>query len=864
MDFIRTFGLGQDVAWTLLGVIVLGLAAIALGVVLPPRLAGRRAPARTADDADVADVDEDGRDDVGADETDPEARQPGGLAARLGSLISAASAAALVVGVPVALLLLLVPGTFDGRLLRAAMVLAGILAGVIVAWRTAHVALALEDGPLSDEARRRALPRVGSVLTATAIAVPAVVAALAVFFLRADAGSALIGFAAGLAVVAVTVRVIGSFADMTALSAALLVGAEENELPRADSENPGAVHVRAAELLRAVPGRAVDVAAVTAALVALGTAIGVAVFAVEGILVPLLGVGVALAVALLVCIVPHLGASGRGRETLRLGSLICSVLGAGALSALVVLWLPGAYKQLRFAAVGLGKFTDPALTGGQAVDRAQLEPQIEQARQQIGQAISQLGDGAGGRSVLDTVAIYGVHPGAVAAIAVACGAVLTLIVQALMSFAADRRNTPALSAARTARTGGALGLLAALGSGGALTCAVIALLAVTLAAIGILGAGITMLTAWLTVCAGLGALVVVAGHAALSGASWLGAPRPDALAADDEQDPAGERAEARALLAQGTSGSGPASGAGLRIAMVLAALGALAPLTNAVFGAAHATTLWEDRMLTDMSPSSLLAVGAFGLGIATVVLVASGLLEGLRRLAAAAVIDTRAALLEGGSGRVDLAVLDGDCRRSVAAVAVIAVIMPVLAGFGLGAAALPAYVTGVVIGGAALALWSTLADAPLAGALDVVEGGRYGGRGSWAHAGLLSGRVLSAGVQGALGRVAMPAALLSALVASMLIGAVISMSSGQDSYYLRWLVAVGAAIIVIGAHIVATTSVPEPDLEDSTDDLEEPLFARTAPPSDEPELLSGWEDEDAAEERPARRGRRRRGSSAAD
>ncbi|MGP9694403.1 pyrophosphatase [Brachybacterium sp. AOP25-B2-12] len=835
MDFITDYPLGDDIAWTLLALVLVGVVAIVLGVVVPGRL-GRTAPVTAS--ADVDDADDEGT------PVDP------GLGARLGALLSGSTATALVIGIPALLLLLLVPGSLDSRLLSSGMMLAGLLAGVAVTWRT--TGMLVPALALGGVARRRAVGRVGALMTATSISVAAVPVGIAVWFLRDDAGRALLGFAAGAALFALSTRVSGAFADVTADSSALLAGADENELDRAGADNPGAVHVRFASLFRRGPARAADIMAATSALLALGLWIGVTTFTVEGMIVPLLGVGIAILAALLVAVLPQARTVDREREGLRLGALIPSVLGVGAFVAAVLVWLPEQYKALRFGKVGLDTFTDPALTGGQAVKRSELEPQIEQTLGQLKEAIPQLSGGADGRSILDTVGIYGVHPGFVTVIAIATGAILALLAQALVSFAADRRGGAVLSAARTARTGGPLGVLTSLGTAGRTTAILALLVALAFAVLGITGAGILQLVFLLAVFAGVGALVIVAGHAAFHTAPLLG----DVDGADQG-------------LRDASRGADVTSGAGLQVVTTFAAAATLAPVANAVFAAGNATTLWEDRALTDTSASSLLVVAGLVLGVVTVLAVGANLFEGLRRLGAAAVVDTRAALLDGGSGAVALGELDLDTRRAAVAPLLVAVFMPVVVGFGLGAAAVPAYVAGALVAGLIAGVWATLVDSSQRGALDVIETGRYGGRGSWAHSAALSGATLGTGLRAAFGQLALPVALVTSLSSALLIGSFIDLSTGDVTYHLRWLIAVAAIIVVGGALVLATVTVPEPDLEDISD-LDEPLFARGSTDREDDLLSEGWDaftDEDEADREEvivtSRRTRGRKGAAKA-
>lgn len=831
MDLITDYPLGDDIAWTLLALVIVGAAAIVLGAVLPRR---------TLRDEDAESLDT-------------------GLGARLGSLLTGTVRTALLVGVPAALLLLLVPGSMDTRLLRSGMLLAGIVAGGITAWRAIDVivpALSL-DGP----ARRRLLGRTGALLVASSIAVAAVPAAITVWFLRQDSGTALLSFAAGAALFALAARLTGSFADVAAASSALLVGADENELERDGEANPGAAHQRISGVFRQGPGRAADLFALTAVLIGTGIAIGVAVLTVEGMIIPLLGALVAILAALLVAVIPQVGTEGEERSTLRLGALIPSIAGAAALVAAAALWLPGSYQSLRFAKVGLENFTDPAITGGSAVPRAQIEPQIQQVREQLGQMIASTDESASGRTLLDTVAIYGIHPHVVVAVALGVGALVALLAQALVAFAADRRNTPTLTVARTSRTGGALGALAGLGSAGTTAALVLLLLVAGLVVLFVQADGVPMLALLLCAYAGLGALVVVAGHAAHHTSAVLAD-----LPGTDQP------------LRDATRTGDALSGTGVQVAAAFGALAVLAPLTNAVAATGRASAVWEDRALHDMTPASLVTLGGIGLGAATVLFVGTSLLESARRIGAGAVVDTRAALLEASTAaartrgrkgaapapvQVPLEELEPGARRAALAPLVVAALMPVAVAFGLGAAGVPAYVGTVVLVGLMLSVWACTASASFGSAVDVIETGRYGGCGSWGHSAALGNAVLGVGLRASIGQLALPAALVTALSAVLSVGAYVALPTDGTNIFLRWGIAV-LALCLIAVCVVVTAGVPEPDLEDAGEDLDEPLFGRSVEESDSLQASASWDEVAGEDEAPAPRSGRRRGREPRD
>src|SRR5699024_2569130 len=181
--------------------------------------------------------------------------------------------------------------------------------------------------------------------------------------------------------------------------------------------------------------------------------------------------------------------------------------------------------------------------------------------------------------------------------------------------------------------------------------------------------------------------------------------------------------------------------------------------------------------------------GAAGPGVITVLPVASAPLAAARRLGANAVVETRASMLEGRARaeRVDLIEM---VRRAAVPPVVVAVLMPVVAGFGLGPGALPGLVVGVVLTAAALGLGTLGAGSTLENAAAVIGSGRYGGRGSWGHSGALGGTVLTGVLRSTIGAVALPLLLGASLLTALAVSAVVGMSTDDTDHFLRWGIAV--------------------------------------------------------------------------
>jgi K(+)-stimulated pyrophosphate-energized sodium pump len=817
VDLITQFPLGADIGVLLVVIAVLAVGAVVLGFVVPPRLArhGAAVARRRVEDAEPDTV-TGGQEPAAADEDDPDLATEedsdtgdhvvdATLGQRLGSLVTSGTIVSLWVGVPLALLLLLMPGSTDVRILRGGMMLVGLFAAGIAAWRASG--MMLHGLAIAPSDRGRALSRFGGVFVGSALGIGAMPIAIAVFFLHESASASLIAYAVGAAVFALALHAVASLSHAAGHTSTLLAGTDEKGIDTETLDNPGAAHLHVALLLRRGPARAATLVALAAAVVGIGIRVGVPAFATEGVLVPLLALAVALAAALVVAAVAHMGRDGHERGVLRLGALIPAVVGVGGMAAALALWIPSAYKKLRFAQVGMDTITDQAITGStDPVPRSKVEGQIEQAIGDMSQWINATDESRYASNFLDELTKYGIHPNTVVAIALCLGGLATLVVPFVVGKILGARSGSALRGARTSRTGGALGAITSLAT--AVLAGVLALgaIGVVVAVLSVIGKGVPDVMAALLAVAASGGLVVVAAGASLHTGSAL---------ADRPATPEPWREAAR---------GGPLeSASGIHVTVVLVALAVIAPIVGAISQAGRAHTVWEDRALHALAPSALPVAGGIGLGVLAIGLIAAGILHGIHRIGISAMVETREAFLDHRS-TVSFGELPYAARRAVLAPVATALLMPLVAGFGMGPSAVPAYVASVVLLGGGLAVLSTVFEGTTGRSVDVIRSGRYGGPGSWGHSGALSTAVLGGAVQGALGTLISMASLAGALVALQTVSGAVNVMVDGTSMVLRWGAAVLALLVILACWIYAL-SAQETDLEDELADDSAPLFA---------------------------------------
>lgn len=670
------------------------------------------------------------------------------------SLLTAMLTVTAWTALPIAGLLLLVPATAQDRALRSGMLLAGAAVVLLAVSRALPLARA-------GAAARGALVGLGLA------AVP-LVPTLAV--LRHTAADALLGLTAGGALAAGAVHAVTALADVTGRAGALLAGTAEQGIAADDAENPAA-HLRERGTRMRTAARAADCAALTMLVVGATAVTAVPVLAAEGLILALLGLAVALGVALLAALLPLREGAVR--------TLGPAVLGGVGLVVGAALWLPGSYASLRFDPVGMGSFTDPAIAGAEPVPRADFVQQLEATQSTLEEFVSATDESRNASAFLDVLALYEVSPAVVAACAAGLGALAALAAALIAASAAAPSGAAVRAAARTSRTGGALGLAAAGAAVALRGAAVLGLLALAAGALGVLGAGVPQLVLALATIAGLGALAVMVGM--------------DAGA--DGGRPAGRAA---ALTARTT-------------VVLLGGLGLLSPLLALITAAGRATTVWEDRAVHAMTPGSGLVIGAAVLAAMVIALQVGAVLEGSRRLGAESVVSTRTAVMD-DLPRAHMDALGVDARRTALVVVVGAGALALLGGFGAGPGALPVLVTTALVVAVALAVLAILLEAVLDAALELIESGRYGGAGGWAHTGALSNAVLAASLRGAVPGAlwgAVQTAALVVLAGPTMLGLVLD---GTDPL-LRWGIALIAALIWLGCWVHLLVSV-QPDLED--------------------------------------------------
>src|SRR5699024_981714 len=127
--------------------------------------------------------------------------------------------------------------------------------------------------------------------------------AIVVWFLQDGAVWSLISLSRGAAISALAIRACSAPVDTAAAPSTLLVDTDQHDLQAHDACTLGTPHLRAARMFRRGGALSAELVAVTTALAGAGVLLGVPVLAAEGVLVVLLGLGVAMLAAAVVAVI---------------------------------------------------------------------------------------------------------------------------------------------------------------------------------------------------------------------------------------------------------------------------------------------------------------------------------------------------------------------------------------------------------------------------------------------------------------------------------------------------------------------------------------------------------------------------------
>jgi K(+)-stimulated pyrophosphate-energized sodium pump len=169
-----------------------------------------------------------------------------------------------------------------------------------------------------------------------------------------------------------------------------------------------------------------------------------------------------------------------------------------------------------------------------------------------------------------------------------------------------------------------------------------------------------------------------------------------------------------------------------------------------------------------------------------------------------------------------------DAQRELMTPGLLAIMAPIAVGFGLGVGALASYLAGAIGTGTLMALFLANSGGAWDNAKKMIEDGKYGGKGSPAHAATVIGDTVGDPFKDTAGPAINPLLKVMNLVSLLIAPAVVLYSVGDDkSPTLRIAIAVVAGLVIVGA--VAFSKRKPIAVADA--DAEEGADASTAAPA---------------------------------
>ena len=203
-----------------------------------------------------------------------------------------------------------------------------------------------------------------------------------------------------------------------------------------------------------------------------------------------------------------------------------------------------------------------------------------------------------------------------------------------------------------------------------------------------------------------------------------------------------------------------------------------------------------------------LIVGAL-LGAGVVFLFSGLAINAVGRAAGAVVFEVRRQFREipgimEGTGRPEYGkvvdIVTKDSLRELATPGILAILAPVAVGFGLGVGPLAGFLVGAIATGTLMAVFLANSGGAWDNAKKLVEDGHHGGKGSPAHEATIIGDTVGDPFKDTAGPAINPLLKVMNLVSLLIVGAIVSMSYGDDENdVVRLIIAIVAALIIAGA-----------------------------------------------------------------
>jgi K(+)-stimulated pyrophosphate-energized sodium pump len=635
---------------------------------------------------------------------------------------------------------------------------------------------AAANGSGRDEGMRIAF-RTGGTVGMMTVGLGLLGASSVVLLYKGDAPKVLEGFGFGAALLAMFMRVGGGIFTKAADVGADLVGKVEAGIPEDDPRNAATIADNVGDNVGDCAGMAADLFESYAVTLVAALILGKAAFGEAGLVFPLIVPAIGALTAILGVYITRPRPGENGLVAINRGFYISAVVSA-VLSAIAAhVYLPARFADL----VGLTTDNAKAITAldGQKILFLTLNPRIA------------------------------------ATLAVFIGIALAVVILMLTGHFTGTDKRPTMDVARTSLTGAATVVLSGIGVGleSAVYTTVIIGAAVYLAFL--LGGGSVALALFLIALAGCGLLTTVG-----------------VIVAMDTFGPVSDNAQGIAEM------SGDVHGEGVQVLTELDAVGNTTKaitkgiaIATAVLAATALFGSYTDAWQTEVTrivaaglkeqPSAFVQ-SMFDLQIVTpstmvglligssVVFLFSGLaINAVTRAAGAIVFEVRRQFREHPGimdytekpeyGRV-VDICTKDSLRELATPGLLAALMPVVVGFGLGIGPLAGFLAGAIGTGALMAVFLANAGGAWDNAKKIVEDGAHGGKGSSAHEATIIGDTVGDPFKDTAGPAINPLIKVMNLVSLLIAPAIVTLTVGDGANSaIRFGIAALALVIVVVA-----------------------------------------------------------------
>jgi len=591
-------------------------------------------------------------------------------------------------------------------------------------------------------------------------------AAVVVIAFQDEAPDVLEGFGFGAALLAMFMRVGGGIFTKAADVGADLVGKVEQNIPEDDPRNAATIADNVGDNVGDCAGMAADLFESYAVTLVAALILGSQAFGDKGLVFPLLvpAIGALSAIAGVYLTRPRAGENGL--VTINRSFYISAAVGAVASIILAFVYLPGDWEDLDGA------------TGAAA-----------------GLLVSDVPD---------------LGPNAFAAFAVVIGIVLAAAILALTGYFTGTEYRPVKDVGRTSLTGPATVILSGLAVGfeSAVYTAIVIGAAVFGAALLAGAGGIFALFA--VALAGCGLLTTVGVIVAMDtfGPVSDNAQGIAEMSGDVDENGAQILTE---LDAVGNTTKAITKGIAIATAVLAASALFASYVTSAIEKLDSSGASDEDQAnvaLGFLVFDAKLLVGTL-LGAGVVFLFSGLAINAVGRAAGAVVFEVRRQFAEipgimEGTGRpeygrvVDL--VTRDSLRELATPGILAILSPIAVGFGLGVGPLAGFLAGAIATGTLMAVFLANSGGAWDNAKKLVEDGNHGGKGSEAHAATVIGDTVGDPFKDTAGPAINPLIKVMNLVSLLIVGAIVSLSYGDDENdVVRILIAIVAALGIAAA-----------------------------------------------------------------